>query len=143
MEKLEEFNTLTDAEEYFEFFGLDYDESLVNAKRFHILRKFGELIGKASQAGDIPADRLLDYYRLSLVTVYKQFENGYAPSAADVWNMMERQGGCISCSSIGSCGTGDASGQQQFNSCSSGGAMTFSDNDFTGQNDGNVSVSVG
>ena len=44
MKRLDEFYKLTDAEDYFEFFNLEYDEKVLRVKRFHILKKFGELI---------------------------------------------------------------------------------------------------
>lgn len=39
---LAQFNQLKDAEEYFEFFNLDYDPQVVNINRLHILRKFAQ-----------------------------------------------------------------------------------------------------
>ena len=38
------FYELTDAEDYFNFFELEYDKKLVNVKRFHILKEYGSLI---------------------------------------------------------------------------------------------------
>jgi nitrogenase-stabilizing/protective protein len=96
---LDEFYELTDAEDYFEFFELEYDKSLVNVKRFHILKEYGTLIktGIANIAND--DQRLLDFLKYSLLKVYGQFANGYAPSAADVWNMFKdgKLSGCLSC----------------------------------------------
>ena len=96
MSRLEEFNAITDAEDYFEFFDIEYNEDLVNVKRFHIMRKFGEMIEKTKQM-DIEGDeKLLDFYKFALITVYKNFENGYNPSAADIWRMYDNPVGCIS-----------------------------------------------
>jgi len=96
---LEEFYELTDAEDYFDFFDLEYDASLVNVKRFHILKEYGALIKTGMFNLKDDEERLLDFLKYSLLKVYGEFANGYAPSAADVWNMFEdgKLSGCMSC----------------------------------------------
>ena len=105
---LDEFYELTDAEDYFDFFELEYDESLVNVKRFHILKEYGSLIDKGMENFQGEDARLLDFLKFSLLRVYGDFKNGYAPSAADVWNMFKdgKLGGCMSCTPVqgNSCG---------------------------------------
>ncbi len=95
---IEEFYDLTDAEEYFEFFDLEYDASLVNVKRFHILKEYGTLIKTAFDNIE-EETRLLDFLKFSLLKVYGDYQNGHAPSAADVWDMFKdgKLGGCMSC----------------------------------------------
>lgn len=103
MGTLDEFKKITDTEDFFDFFDLEFDERLVNSKRFHIMKKFGELVDKAV-GHDMGSDKkLLEYYRFSLLTVYKNFENGYSPSAADVWAMFDNPSACGSCSTSSSC----------------------------------------
>jgi nitrogenase-stabilizing/protective protein len=103
MSRLEEFQTLSDTEDFFDFFDLEYDERLVYVKRFHILKKFGEMVEKA-KGHDMGSDeKLLEYYKFALITVYKNFENGYAPSAADVWSMFDNPSACGSCATSSSC----------------------------------------
>ena len=105
---LDEFYELTDAEDYFDYFDLDYDSNLVNVKRFHILKEYGTLIktGIANLINE--EERLLDFLKYSLLKVYGEFANGYAPSAADVWDMFKdgKLSGCMSCtpSPENSCG---------------------------------------
>ncbi|MEA1917774.1 MAG: nitrogenase-stabilizing/protective protein NifW [Campylobacterota bacterium] len=105
---LNEFYDLTDAEDYFEFFELEYDSGLVNVKRFHILKEYGTLIKTAFENLKEQEDRLLDFLKFSLIKVYGDFKNGYAPSAADVWDMFKdgKLGGCMSCTPVqgNSCG---------------------------------------
>ncbi len=103
MGTLAEFQKITDTEDYFEFFDLQYDERLVNSKRFHIMKKFGELIEKASGHDMGSETKLLEYYRFALLTVYKNFENGYSPSAADVWAMFDKPSACGTCSTSSTC----------------------------------------
>lgn len=96
---LYEFQELTDAEDYFEFFEIEYDSSLVNVKRFHILKEYGTLIKTGFENLINDENRLLDFLKFSLLKVYGDFKNGYAPSAADVWDMFKdgKLSGCLSC----------------------------------------------
>lgn len=103
MTKLQEFETLTDTEDFFDFFDLAYDEKLVYVKRFHIMKKYGEMIEKAKEQNLMSDEKKLDYYKFALISVYKNFENGYAPSAADIWSMFDKPSACGSCSTATSC----------------------------------------
>lgn len=100
---LNDFYKLSDAEDYFEFFKLEYDERLVSVKRFHILREYGNLIKTGLEKLKDQEDRLLDFLKFALLQVYGKFKNGYAPSAAEVWNMFKdgKATGCLACSSAG------------------------------------------
>jgi nitrogenase-stabilizing/protective protein len=103
MSRLEEFQSLTDTEEYFDFFDLEYDERLVYVKRFHIMKKYGEMIKKADGHTFESDEKLLDYYKFALISVYKNFENGYSPSAAEIWDTFEKPSACSTCSTSTSC----------------------------------------
>ncbi|MEA2029453.1 MAG: nitrogenase-stabilizing/protective protein NifW [Campylobacterota bacterium] len=96
---IDDFYDLTDAEDYFEFFNLEYDKSLVNVKRFHILKEYGTMIRTGFDNLKGQEEKLLDFLKFSLLKVYGDFKNGYAPSAADVWGMFEggKLSGCMSC----------------------------------------------
>lgn len=97
---LDEFYDLTDAEDYFYFFNIEFDQHLVNVKRFHIMKEYGTLIRTGIQKIENDEERLLDFLKFSLLRVYGDFKNGHAPSAADVWGMFEdgKLSGCASCS---------------------------------------------
>lgn len=103
MTRLEEFEILTDTEDFFDFFDLAYDERLVYVKRFHIMKKYGEMLAKAKEQQFVSDEIKLNFYKFALISVYKNFENGYAPSAADVWSMFENPSACGSCSTATSC----------------------------------------
>jgi len=106
MDSLKNFKTLTDAVDYFEFFDLNYDESLVSVKRFHIMKLFGKEIKKIDEKySDKDERELLNFYKFALVKVYKSFESGYEPSAAEVWSMFDKPNPCFECSSLGDCST--------------------------------------
>ncbi len=95
---LENFYALTDAEDYFEFFEIDYDKTLVNVKRFHILKEYSKLVKQGFEKYEGQEDALMDFLKFSLLRVYGSFKNGYSPSAADVFDMFSKNGGgCLSC----------------------------------------------
>lgn len=103
MSALTEFKGLTDTEEYFDFFDLEYDDRLVYVKRFHILKQYGEMISKAEGEDLGSEEKLLDYYKFALISVYKNFENGYAPSAAVIWDTFDKPSACSTCSTSTDC----------------------------------------
>ena len=102
MSRYEEFKALSDTEDYFDFFGIEYNERLVFVKRFHIMKKYGEMIAKGEEKID-DEEKLLDFYKFALLSVYKNFENGYSPSAADIWNTYENPSACSTCSTSSGC----------------------------------------
>lgn len=98
MKTVSQFYSLRDTEDYFKFFDIDFDQALINVKRFHIMKEYGTLIKKGLQ--EISEEsKLLDFLKFSLLRVYGDYKNGHAPSAADVWNMFEngKLNGCSSC----------------------------------------------
>lgn len=103
MSALKQFETLTDTEDYFDFFDLEYDERLVYVKRFHIMKKFGEMVEQAKSNPLESEEKTLEFYKFALISVYKNFENGYAPSAADVWAMFDNPSACGTCSTSSDC----------------------------------------
>ncbi|WP_072679553.1 nitrogenase-stabilizing/protective protein NifW [Arcobacter sp. LA11] len=98
MATVEEFYKLRDTEDYFKFFGIDFDQTLINVKRFHMMKEYGTLIRKGLDS-ITEENKLLEFLKFSLLRVYGDYKNGHAPSAADVWNMYEtgKLDGCSSC----------------------------------------------
>lgn len=103
MSALAEFETLTDTEEFFDFFDLEYDERLVYVKRFHIMKKYSEMVRQAKEKDFGSDQKLLDFYKFALITVYKNFENGYSPSAAEIWDTFDKPSACSTCSTSTDC----------------------------------------
>lgn len=114
-----ELKHLVNAEDFFEYFGIEYDERLVNTKRLHILREFGILRAKIDAQSIENELKREEFYKVALLSIYGAYKNGHAPNAAEVWGMFERTGGCLSCSTVGQCQTketenGTCSTQVQF-----------------------------
>lgn len=71
---LAEFQQLTDAEQFFEFFNLPYDANVVNVNRLHILQKFSQLIRQINTtAAELSEAEKLDQYQSALQTAYTLF----------------------------------------------------------------------
>ncbi|MBD2484718.1 nitrogenase-stabilizing/protective protein NifW [Planktothrix sp. FACHB-1365] len=71
---LSDFKKLMDAEEYFQFFQLPFDEQIVNVNRLHILKKFSQLVAKIDAAfPDIEPEEKLNQYREALQQAYSVF----------------------------------------------------------------------
>ena len=71
---LEQLKQLTDAEEYFQFFHLDYDPKVVSINRLHILKQFSKYMEEIDvnypEMGE--ADRL-SRYKEALLQAYDVF----------------------------------------------------------------------
>jgi nitrogenase-stabilizing/protective protein len=96
---IDDFYELRDAEDYFEFFNISYDKPLLGAKRFHILKEYSLMIRTGIENIKNDESQLLDFLKFSLLKVYGRFKDGYAPSAAEIWNMFEtgKLNGCSTC----------------------------------------------
>lgn len=111
MQTVNDFYKLRDTEDFFNFFDLEFDQKLINVKRFHMMKEYGTLIKKGI---DSIADenKLLEFLKFSLLRVYGDYKTGHSPSAADVWNMYEtgKLDGCSSCGTATTATTGTTQG---------------------------------
>ncbi len=70
----ETFNQIVDAEEYFKFFDLPYDISVVDINRLHILKKFSSYIKEVDEQNpDMSFADKLSLYRAALEQAYQVF----------------------------------------------------------------------
>ncbi|MEA5578316.1 nitrogenase-stabilizing/protective protein NifW [Anabaena sp. UHCC 0451] len=71
---IEEFKKLVDAEEFFIFFQLPYDQKFVNVNRLHILKKFSQYMSEIDDASpNLSAEEKLTQYCLALQKAYQVF----------------------------------------------------------------------
>jgi nitrogenase-stabilizing/protective protein len=71
---IDEFKKIVDAEEYFHFFELPYDQNFVNVNRLHILKKFSQHIKEIDQsAADLTPEEKLGQYCAALQRAYQVF----------------------------------------------------------------------
>ena len=73
-QSLSEFNKLVNAEDYFQFFELPYDQKIVNVNRLHILQKFSEYIKEIDKNNsELNESERLGKYREALDNAYQLF----------------------------------------------------------------------
>ncbi|HAA32585.1 MAG TPA: nitrogenase stabilizing/protective protein [Cyanobacteria bacterium UBA8553] len=71
---LAQFNQLSDAEEYFEFFQLSYDPQVVNVNRLHILKKFSGYMQQVdANSPNLSDEEKLSQYCQALQQAYEVF----------------------------------------------------------------------
>ncbi len=71
---LSAFKNLTDAEDYLQFFDIEYDRDFVNVNRLHILKQFSLLINEVDAAfPDVSQTEKLEKYQLALEEAYQVF----------------------------------------------------------------------
>ncbi|MFB6274753.1 MAG: nitrogenase-stabilizing/protective protein NifW [Halothece sp.] len=68
------FQKLVNAEDYLQFFEIDYDPQLVNVNRLHILKQFSLLIREVDETfPEVSEAEKLEKYRLALEEAYQVF----------------------------------------------------------------------
>ena len=70
----EEFQQIVDAEDYFKFFDLPYEQTVVNVNRLHILSQFSKYIQEIDQNNpDLNQSDKLAQYHAALEKAYQVF----------------------------------------------------------------------
>ncbi|MGF1485693.1 MAG: nitrogenase-stabilizing/protective protein NifW [Prochloraceae cyanobacterium] len=73
---LADFEKIVNAEDYFQFFELEYDRRFVNVNRLHILKQFSLSIEEIeSSFPDLNEGEKLNKYREALAAAYQVFES--------------------------------------------------------------------
>jgi len=71
---IDEFKKLVDAEEFFIFFNLPYDQKFVNVNRLHILKKFSQFMSQIDDSyPQISDEERLEKYCVALQQAYQVF----------------------------------------------------------------------
>lgn len=71
---LAQFQKITDAEDYFEFFQLPYDAKVVNVNRLHILKQFAKNMNDIdTNFPNLSDEEKLDRYKDALIQAYQVF----------------------------------------------------------------------
>ncbi len=64
---------LSSAEDFFAFFGVPYDESIVKVNRLHILKRFYQYLHKAQDLAELGEVAMFRRYREMLAQAYQDF----------------------------------------------------------------------
>jgi nitrogenase-stabilizing/protective protein len=73
-QNIDEFKKLVDAEEFFQFFNLPYDQKFVNVNRLHILKKFSQFMREVDEnSPDLKPEEKLEQYAIALQKAHDVF----------------------------------------------------------------------
>ncbi|MDP2829573.1 MAG: nitrogenase-stabilizing/protective protein NifW [Sulfuricellaceae bacterium] len=74
----EQMITLASAEEFLDFFQLEYDQSVVNVNRLHILQRFHQYMRQTKGLSEMEENQQHDKCRELLACAYQDFVNSSA-----------------------------------------------------------------
>jgi nitrogenase-stabilizing/protective protein len=75
---IQKLKALSSANEFLEFFGVEYDEAVVHVNRLHILKRFYQYLHKAEGLGSLDEVGLFTRYRELLAQAYQDFTTSNA-----------------------------------------------------------------
>ena len=61
------------AEEFFNFFGVPFEQSVVNVNRLHILKRFQQYLRRDGRGTGLDAEARVEHYRKLLTQAYQDF----------------------------------------------------------------------
>jgi len=83
---------LSSANEFLEFFGIAYDERVVNVNRLHILKRFYQYLRQAEGLGGLDEVAMFSRYRELLTRAYQDFTTSDA-ATEKVFKVFQDAGG--------------------------------------------------
>ena len=83
---------LSSANEFLEFFGIPYDEAVVNVNRLHILKRFYQYLHKAEGLAGLDEVAMFSRYRDMLAQAYQDFTKSNA-ATEKVFKVFQEAGG--------------------------------------------------
>jgi len=83
---------LSSANEFLDFFGIPYDETVVNVNRLHILKRFYQYLHKTDGLAGLDDVGMFTRYRELLVRAYQDFTNSNA-ATEKVFKVFQDAGG--------------------------------------------------
>ena len=78
MDLMQQLKALSSANEFLEFFGIAYDERVVNVNRLHILKRFYQYLHRAEGLTGLDEVELFRRYREMLAQAYQDFTTSTA-----------------------------------------------------------------
>jgi len=83
---------LSSANEFLEFFGIEYEERVVHVNRLHILKRFYQYLHGADDLGALDTDAVFARYRELLLKAYQDFTTSNAATEKVFKVFQEAQG---------------------------------------------------
>lgn len=92
--------TLSSAEEFFDFFGVEYDARILAASRLHILKRFHDNLATVEGLEDMEAQDQRAAYRAELTKAYGDFVTGSALTMRVFPRLRAPRGAFVALSSV-------------------------------------------
>jgi nitrogenase-stabilizing/protective protein len=75
IEFIEDLEELSSAEEFLEYFGIEFDARVVMVNRLHIMQRYHDYLQQAERSAELPSTEaaLKDAYRQMLAQAYQDF----------------------------------------------------------------------
>ncbi len=89
---IQQLKALSSANEFLDFFGIAYDEHVVNVNRLHILKRFYQYLHKAEGLAELDELGMFQRYRELLVQAYQDFVQSDA-ATEKVFKVFQDAGG--------------------------------------------------
>lgn len=89
---IQQLKALSSANEFLDFFGIAYDEHVVNVNRLHILKRFYQYLHKAEGLAGLDELAMFQRYRELLVQAYQDFVQSDA-ATEKVFKVFQDAGG--------------------------------------------------
>jgi nitrogenase-stabilizing/protective protein len=89
---LQQLKTLSSAEDFLQYFGVPFDQQVVNVSRLHILKRFFQYIRKENLLALTNEVDLFTQYREQLVKAYEDFVKS-TPAQEKVFKVFQDAGG--------------------------------------------------
>ena len=89
---IQKLKALSSANEFLEFFGVEYDEAVVHVNRLHILKRFYQYLHRAQDLDGLSEIDMFRRYREFLVQAYTDFTTSNA-ATEKVFKVFQDTGG--------------------------------------------------
>ena len=98
----DELSELSSAEDFLEYFDIDYEPSVVHVNRLHILQRFNEYLSKAEATMPVDVEAKVETYATLLQQAYQDFveSDALTEKVFKVFHMHEPQQAFVSLDSI-------------------------------------------
>lgn len=83
---------LSAAEEFFNFFGLPFEQSVLNVNRLHILKRFNQYLRQQGRGEALDSEARVEHYRQLLQRAYADFLRS-TPAQEKVFKVFQDQEG--------------------------------------------------
>lgn len=96
----QDLSQLSSAEEFFAYFGLDYDVQVLAASRLHILKAFRDALSQQSGLETLEPEAQREAYRMALTAAYRRFTAGSALTERVFPKLQAAKGAFVALSSL-------------------------------------------